>query len=472
MVGQSLSERRDAASASSAARADLLHWIALVGVSAELAESVRGVAAQHGMRARALSFAALMEARALGPLPGDLAPSASLIDLTAPEARSHGLALANGLRRLAASPSALIAPADLPGRLAFELGRIPAIEWIPASPGASDSRDLCLTWLAAVIKRRQLLDCEWVGESQAMRALHEALSAAATSPSHVLLRGETGVGKGLLARRLHALSPRAREPFAVLDCAGLPESLAEGELFGCERGAYTGANASRPGRVEAAGAGTLFLDEIGELALPVQARFLRLLEDGEYQRLGSLQVRRLQARVIAASHRDLRSDVECGRFRRDLYHRLRVIEIEIPPLRERRSDLAALARVLLGRLAARMGGPPPDVTDELAAALASYRWPGNVRELRHVLEAAWLRSRGAPLEVRHLAGLIEREPDLAPAPVATADCDAERRAIERALRGSAGNVSRAARELGLSRSQLRRRLEALARAERARGGFD
>ncbi|MEN8158517.1 MAG: sigma 54-interacting transcriptional regulator [Myxococcota bacterium] len=228
-----------------------------------------------------------------------------------------------------------------------------------------------------------------IGASAAMAAVRRQIERLADLPSTVLIVGETGTGKSLAARALHAAGRRARHPFVHTDCAGLPESLFESELFGHARGAYTGAVGARPGRVERAGEGTLFLDEIGELPLRLQAKLLRLLHERCFERLGSATPRPFRGRIVAATNRDLGAAVRTGRFRRDLWFRLDVLRLELPPLREHLEDLPALAAALLARIATRLGLPCPPLEPHFLADLAAHDWPGNVRELENALER-WL----------------------------------------------------------------------------------
>ena len=272
------------------------------------------------------------------------------------------------------------------------------------------------------------------GGSEAMGALRRQIERLVDLPTTVLLLGETGTGKGVLARSLHAAGARRTRPFVHVDCAGLPEALFESELLGHERGAFTGAVAARIGRAEAAADGTLFLDEIGELTPRLQAKLLRLLQDRCFERLGGSAPRPFRARVIAATHVDLDAAVERGAFRRDLLFRLDVARITLPPLRERRRDVPALASLLLTRIAERLRLPPVPCDAAFLARLTAHDWPGNVRELENVLER-WL-----------IGGAV------GPAPLR----EAER--IGRVLDATGGNVSRAARRLGLPRSTLRGRI--------------
>ncbi|MCP3101134.1 sigma-54 dependent transcriptional regulator [Myxococcus sp. K15C18031901] len=227
-----------------------------------------------------------------------------------------------------------------------------------------------------------------VGQCAAMRDVFERVRKVAPSPATVLVLGESGTGKELVARALHAQSPRADGPLVSVNCAAIPEGLLESELFGHEKGAFTGALTAHAGLVEAAHGGTLFLDEVGELPAPAQARLLRMLQDGEVRRVGSTRPRKVDVRIIAATHRDLPRRVQEGAFRQDLYFRLRVVEIRLPPLRERGEDLPALARFLLEKAGRKVGHATATLSPEAMAALSAHPWPGNVRELENALERA------------------------------------------------------------------------------------
>jgi len=322
-------------------------------------------------------------------------------------------------------------------------------------------------------------EVEIVGESPALARLLHELTVVAASELPVLLLGETGVGKELFARLVHQRSPRRGRPLVHVNCAALPESLAESELFGHVRGAFSGAVSDRPGRFEAAEGGTLFLDEVGELPLAVQAKLLRTLQNGEIQRLGADRPRSVDVRVIAATNRNLREQVASGAFRADLYHRLSVYPVPIPPLRERGTDVLLLAGRFLELNRARLGLRSLRLSPDAQGALRRYPWPGNVRELEHVISRAALKalSRGADAAsiVTLEAGLLDLDALEAPATAAPAAApgapappavapaattlretvDAcQRQAIESALHRHGGNWAQAARALDVDASNL------------------
>jgi transcriptional regulator with GAF, ATPase, and Fis domain len=306
------------------------------------------------------------------------------------------------------------------------------------------------------------------GEAEAMVRVRRQIARVGPTESTVLLLGETGTGKGLAARELHAASPRAAGPFVHVDCAALSASLVESELFGHERGAFTGAVAPRIGRLEQARGGTLFLDEVGELEPPLQGKLLRALQDRRFERLGAARTLSLEARVVAATQRDLRAEVRAGRFRRDLWFRLCVFAIELPPLRERPGDLALLVRAELPRIARRLGMTPLRVAPGFVEELERYAWPGNVRELLHALERALLLAEGPVLDAELAraaltAGSLGDDAPLPPPPRMSAApgrpdppaCDLARERLATVLRETGGNLSRSARRLGIARSTLR-----------------
>ncbi|MEO7735079.1 MAG: sigma-54 dependent transcriptional regulator, partial [Kofleriaceae bacterium] len=318
-----------------------------------------------------------------------------------------------------------------------------------------------------------------IGMSPAMAAVYEMIVRAAQTDATVLLHGETGTGKGLLARAIHVNSARREAPFVHVDCTTLPAALVESELFGHERGAYTGADSRVIGKVEAADRGTLFLDELGELPLPLQGKLLRFVQDRQFERVGGRETLTADVRIVAATNRDLPAMASAGQFRSDLYFRLRVIEIENPPLRARGGDdIADLAAHFVDQFTRRYRKSPLRLEDATGPALAAYAWPGNVRELENTIERAVVMCRGDTIGVKDLglephrrSGVIEipgwtREPAREPAdhsvrlPDNLALAEAERRYARAILERCEGNQSAAARQLGISRNKLARLLKA------------
>lgn len=286
--------------------------------------------------------------------------------------------------------------------------------------------------------------------SPIMRELHALARRAGDSDLSVLILGETGVGKEVLAETIHEASPRAKKPLVRLNCAAFTESLLEAELFGYEKGAFTGAVKAKAGLLESADGGTVFLDEIGEVPLTTQVKLLRVLEQREVQRVGALKPRRIDVRFVAATNRDLAGEVRRGAFRQDLYFRLDGVCLVVPPLRERREEIRPLAEAFLGAACARNKRRVPRVADDVWPALEAAPWPGNVRELKNAIERALVLSSGPVLEREHFA--LER---LASAVVTPAGDQSEKRSrVEAALAAAAGNQTEAARTLGVSRKTL------------------
>jgi two-component system response regulator AtoC len=334
-----------------------------------------------------------------------------------------------------------------------------------------------------------------LGDSPTMQQVYATLERAAQGTATVLVRGESGTGKELAARALHDASPRAREPFVKIDCASLPENLLESELFGYEKGAFTGAVSRKPGRAELADKGTLFLDEIGELTLPLQAKLLRLLQDRQIERLGGTTIIKVDVRVVAATHRDLESMVERQQFRLDLFYRLNVVPLWLPPLRARREDVDILVQHFCRVLGAANGKPQIGIEPSAVKLLRGQRWPGNVRQLQNFIERLVVLSRGPLISEEEVRAelsqqvrfstepgsslqlpLIAETPASGPGsaaspalehsalPTAILPLDVqlretEKKALERALRFAKQNRSLAARLLGVSRSTLYTKLE-------------
>ncbi len=309
-----------------------------------------------------------------------------------------------------------------------------------------------------------------VGAGAAMRRVFQTIEKVAETDLTVLVRGESGTGKELVAQALHDRSPRGRRPFVAVNCAAISRELVESELFGHEKGAFTGAGARRLGRFEAANGGTLLLDEIGDMPRETQAKVLRVLQERRFERVGGSATVEVDVRVVAATHRDLAAEVRAGGFREDLYYRIRVVEIELPPLRDRPEDVAALAARFLAELAGRLGREAVPISAAALARLTRHGWPGNVRELKNVVEQAAVLAAGPAIEPADL-----RLDGPAPAPGLPADLldlpfsaakhrlveEFERGYIKRALERHGGNVSRTAEAIGMVRQSLQQKIREL-----------
>jgi DNA-binding NtrC family response regulator len=298
-----------------------------------------------------------------------------------------------------------------------------------------------------------------LGEGPAMRRVRELIERIAPTESTVLILGESGTGKELVARAIHRASPRCHRPFIPVDCAALAETLVESELFGHVKGAYTGAISTRPGRFELAAGGTVFLDEIGNISLPIQSKLLRVLQEKEVTKVGGRETIRVDVRIIAATNQDLQAAMGQGRFREDLFYRLSVVRIEIPPLRDRREDIPVLAEGLLRRLCDRKVLPPKRISPEAMRLMQSYAWPGNVREMENALERAMVLARGPELLA---ADLHPTEPgaESADAPEGGLSLSAlESHHIRRVLDLTQWKIGRAAELLGIDRKTLWRKLK-------------
>jgi DNA-binding NtrC family response regulator len=308
-----------------------------------------------------------------------------------------------------------------------------------------------------------------MGEDPALKETMLALQRAAATDATVLILGESGTGKELMSRALHQLSPRAKGPFVAINCAAIPEALLENELFGHEKGAFTGASGRKVGKAELAHRGTLFLDEIGDLPLPLQGKILRLVQEKQFERVGGVQTLTVDVRVVAATNRDLKAQVAAKEFREDLFFRLSVFPVEIPPLRRRRGDILPLAEAFLQRYAREMGRKGLRLSDAAKRALLDHSWPGNVRELQNSLERAAILCDGTAIEPVHLR--LSEDTGSGPAlgdvidlsgPLAEvtkrAVARAEEEAIALALRDTDGNRAAAAARLGISLATLNRRL--------------
>ncbi|MCC7385176.1 MAG: sigma-54-dependent Fis family transcriptional regulator [Deltaproteobacteria bacterium] len=318
-----------------------------------------------------------------------------------------------------------------------------------------------------------------VGSGPEMQRIFETIKKVAETDLTVLIRGESGTGKELVAQALHQASQRRERPFIAVNCAAISRELVESELFGHEKGAFTGADARRTGRFEAASGGTIFLDEIGDMPLETQAKVLRVLQERTLERVGGHQPIPIDVRVVAATHRDLEAEVEDHRFRGDLYYRLRVVELELPPLRARRQDIPALIERFLGQLADRLGRPKMQVSAAALAKLDAHLWPGNVRELRNVVERAAVLASGPEITPDDL-DLGERKSRTreVPADTGVPFNEAKKRATEeferayllRALEAHDGNISRTAEAIGMIRQSLQQKLKELGIRAKDRGG--
>ena len=388
---------------------------------------------------------------------------------------------------LAAADRALpvvVAGHDLPGSVvavAFRRGAIDVVAALDTLPEGAPDQALT-TQLAALVARRRARTQGWlfedrpglprfIGTTPSMKEVARLVERVAPSEATVLILGESGTGKELVAKALHGLSPRRRGPFVAINCAAIPETLLENELFGHEKGSYTGANATAIGKVEAAEKGTLFLDEIGEMPLPLQSKILRLLQDHTYDRIGGTKTRKADVRIVTATNRDLKSEAAAKRFREDLYYRLSVVPILLPALRDRPTDVPILAQVIVERLAKDLGRPGLHIAPEALDRLTRYRWPGNVRELENELERAAVLTAGdqigvAELELRarvedpDMAALARLLPLDGPleATLDAARTHVIRLRISLALERTGGDLDRAAAALGVGREEFDRLL--------------
>ncbi len=314
---------------------------------------------------------------------------------------------------------------------------------------------------------RRLLEIEsdLLGNSRAMNTLRDTIARVASSDATALVRGESGVGKELVARAIHFNSTRRDKPFVCLNCAALTESLLESELFGHERGSFTGATDKKIGKFEQADQGTLFLDEVGEMPLTIQAKFLRVLEGHPFERVGGSTSINVNVRVVAATNRDLEAAVEESGFRKDLFFRLQILEIQVPTLREHLSDVAILANHFLERCCQRIGHPNMTLSEPAMKKLTRHEWPGNVRELRNVIERAVVLADGVEIleqDIRLMStaeprAWLAEDPMLRYEPMAIEDIESAH--ILQTLKWTNGNKREAARILGINRSTLDRKLE-------------
>ncbi|HEY0970609.1 MAG TPA: sigma-54 dependent transcriptional regulator [Gemmatimonadales bacterium] len=319
----------------------------------------------------------------------------------------------------------------------------------------------------ALLRRRVESRFEMVGESYALRALQDRVAKVAGTPARVLITGENGTGKELVARAIHRESPRRDGPFVEVNCAAIPQELIESELFGHVRGSFTGAVADRAGKFEQADGGTLFLDEIGDMSLAAQAKVLRVLQDGVVTRIGGQRPISVDVRVLAATNKQLEEEIAAGRFREDLFYRLNVVPLHVPPLRERREDVPLLVVHFLQQLAEQEGVPPRNVSDEALQRLTELEWQGNVRELRNTVERLLILAAGPTIQAQDVDRLVGRRADDGAGLGSLADCRtfeefkaaAERAFLLAKLRAFDWNVSETARELEMPRSNLYKKIE-------------
>ncbi len=305
-----------------------------------------------------------------------------------------------------------------------------------------------------------------IGNAPPFRSALDTLRQAAPTSATILLQGESGTGKELAARLVHDLSPRTSGPFVPIHCAAIPETILESELFGYERGAFTGAVGRKEGRFERAHGGTLFLDEVGDMSPAVQVKLLRVLQDGVVERLGGTQPVQVDVRIVAATHKDLAAEVKAGRFREDLYYRLDVVSVRLPPLRERREDVLLLASAFLRRYAEKNVKPIAGFTPAALEALEAYGWPGNVRELQHAVERAVILSRSSEVDVEDLPEAVRQArpagpppPAVLAIPIGTPMDEIERMVIRETLRHTRGDKTLAAQILGVAARTIYRKLD-------------
>ncbi|HEX5749244.1 MAG TPA: sigma-54 dependent transcriptional regulator [Archangium sp.] len=316
-----------------------------------------------------------------------------------------------------------------------------------------------------------------IGESPQLQEVFKIIDKVADTPSTVLINGESGTGKELIASALHGASSRRDKPFIKINCAAIPHNLLESELFGYERGAFTGAVTSKPGRFELADGGTLFLDEIGEIPVEMQVKLLRALQEGEFERVGGIKTTRVDVRLIAATNRDLQAEIEAGRFRKDLYYRLAVVPIVLPPLRERRTDIPMLAGHFVEKYNRKLNKKIESISDDAMALLQAYNWPGNIRELENLIERVLLFADGPSITAKDLPDPVRQgsgtpAPALSAAPLEASTgegglkdivrmkaAELEKDLITKALEETGGNVTRAARLLQISRKSLQTKMK-------------
>jgi DNA-binding NtrC family response regulator len=417
-------------------------------------------------------------------LVSEVRPNLVLLDLRMPDI--DGVSMLKSIRERDPSCAVVLMTAHASVDSAVEAVRVGALDYLTKPLDLERLRAILTTVQKSIERRETLLQIDadvakrfefngMIGRSAAMQELFDSIRRLAPHVRTVLISGETGTGKELVARALHKVGPRADKRFLTVNCSAVVETLFESELFGHQRGAFTGATENKVGVFEHADGGTIFLDEVGELPLSLQPKLLRAVEYGEVQRVGSLQAKRVDARVVAATNRDLRSEVAGGRFRSDLFYRLSIMELRLPPLRERREDISLLTAAFVRECAARLNREVTGVNTAAERVLQQAPWDGNVRELRNVIERACLLSDSRMLTEREITAAMIVPPmarDWAePAAARMPGFDrhingdllstAQRQQIDRVLKRTGGNKSEAARLLGISRRSLYRWLERL-----------
>src|SRR5712691_1517937 len=408
----------------------------------------------------------------------ELNPDLAIIDLQMPSI--GGLDVLRAIREAEPECHVVLMTGNPTIDTAIEAVKLGALDYLQ-KPLDFDRLGHLLTSVVDGIRRRERLlaieadvavdfECEgMIGPSAEMQQLFDSLRRFAPHVRTVLVTGETGTGKELVAKALHSLGPRRTKRFVTVNCSAVVETLFESELFGHVRGAFTGAVDNKIGLFEHADGGTLFLDEAGELPLALQAKLLRAVEYGEVQRVGSLEAKRVDVHVIAATNRDLRAEAAAGRFRSDLFYRLSIIEIHLPPLRERREDIPYLSARFIQECARRLKRPVTGITPAAERLLQQAPWPGNIRELRNMLERACILSEAGMITERELVSALSAPSAMPTQGPGSTECGAsddrlstlQQRQVERVLEEAGGNKSEAARRLGISRRALYRRIDEL-----------
>ena len=401
-------------------------------------------------------------------------PDVVLLDLGMPG--MHGFDVLERLRELTPDTAVVILTGDATRQNAFRAGQLRAFDFLEKPPERQQVLDVVVEAARVTRLRRaggaaagasDAATLGIVGKSPAIEALREHIRRVGPSQGRVLITGENGSGKELVAHAIHALSKRASGAFIKMNCAAIPKDLVESELFGHEKGAFTGAVQSRKGRLELAHEGTLFLDEIGDLSSDAQAKLLRAIETGEVERVGGTQTQTYDVRFIAATNKDLAAEIQAGDFREDLFYRLNVLPIHVPPLRERGADITLLATRFLQQYCAAEGHVPKSLSDEASALLEDYPWPGNVRELRNLMERAAVLVPGSTVEANDLTTWLEGSPVRGEAVGLRGEIERrEAETIRKALESANWNVTQAAAGLGIDRTNLHRKMRKYAIARR------